>query len=253
MSALRIIPLVLLAACGEPPLPAAAPDEALVALALDAARPEPFVEVVEDPRQFVPMDSDCPLVTEVALDPASDLPATHHQTWLGGCVLADGTTIDGSLELFDGPDGAWLAGEGFAVRHDGLTDFQLDGAIELQAQADLLLVDAAATWCGGPGPSCADGATTVDLSYTLFPFADYPSSYDVTANGAVGSGDTVLLVEGTWSIDDTTCADEPASGIFSLWSGERHAIVLDGATNCDGCATWMVQGIEAPPYCGVDL
>ena len=39
------------------------------------------------------------------------------------------------------------------------------------------------------------------------------------------------------------------NGIFALRADKRHAVVMDGATACDACAAWTVDGHVAPDWC----
>lgn len=237
----------------------APPDEDLVSSVMRTTRPEPLIELVEVWTDLVPVEAHCPLIEVdgpvaddgLQVDGLADGP--RHETWTGGCTLSDGTTIEGVVELYDGPDATWVAGDGFVVRSAEGVDLYLDGAIELQEQGDLLLLDASASLCGEPGSSCADGAARLDLLYTIFPLAGYPTQYDATVSGAVDNGDALISVEGTWSIDEDLCADEPASGTFAIAGAERHSVEMDGATRCDDCATWVVAGVDVGPYCGLEI
>ena len=75
--------------------------------------------------------------------------------------------------------------------------FALDGSVELEEQGELVLIDAAASWCGGPGPACAAGLTTIDLSFTLYLAADAEAEggpldrYEATVTGASNNSSTV--------------------------------------------------------------
>ena len=157
--------------------------------------------------------------------------------------------MQGRLERYAGGGAAWIASEGFTVRRDGGLVFALSGAVELQEQGELALLDAAATWCGAAGPACADGPVPVDLAFTIFPLSGYPGAYDGTVTGAVGASSGVATVEGAWSVDQSACPVEPASGTFALRAEQRHALVMDGATACDACAAWTVDGMAAPAWC----
>jgi hypothetical protein len=198
---------------------------------------------VEDPRAVIPTGEGCP---GVEIEEA-------WETWRGGCALSDGTIVEGSLLRYEGPEGTWLAGDGFAVRDGAGLIFFFDGAIELLGAGDLLAVDAAASLCGADG-SCADGVAVVDLSFALYPMADFPWSYDVTVEGAVAlDAGAPVAVDGTWSIDEATCAGEPASGLYAIRQGTQQALELDGGRACDSCAVWTVQGLEVGRYCGARL
>ncbi len=147
-----------------------------------------------------------------------------------------------------------MAGEGLSVSRDGELELYFDGAIEIVEQDDLLLVEAAATWCSPDAP-CGAEDLTVDLSYSIYPAAGYPDAYDITVSGiTIGTAtETPITVEGSWSINAEACATEPTNGAFALQRGERHDLGMDGALSCDDCAVWTVQGVDAPPYCGIDL
>lgn len=242
-----LLALLLLPACGVPDLVEPSvedADPAVLAETLDAARPEPLVELLDDPRALVGDDARCPLVEVLSTEPG-----VVHERWHGGCRTADGASIQGRLERFDGGGAAWIASEGFTVRRDGGLVFALSGAVELQEQGELALLDAATTWCGGAGPACADGPVPLDLAFTIFPLSGYPSAYDGTVTGAVGATAGVATVEGAWSVDLSACPVEPASGTFALRAEQRHGLVMDGATACDACAGWTVDGQPAPAWC----
>lgn len=268
---------VLLIACGvvaDEPVEAE-PDDAVVSGALPGLSPEPLVDLAEDPRALLGLDPQCGapsghLAVDPSVDPSvegapapdassvnldlladPDLPIT--EVWSSACAFQVGVELEGTLTWTHGPDGAVLVGDRVVIRRDGVVEFALDGAIELLEQGDLLLLDAAASWCGPGGPACDADALTVDLSFSLFPAQGYPAAYDVTVSGAVGTADALVSVDGVWSVDDAACSDEPANGVVALRSGERHALELDGAERCDGCAGWSVQGLRAPAWCGLDL
>lgn len=239
------LPLVLLIGCGSPePAPLASPDGAALSPALAAARVEPLVDLVEDPREALGVEADCPSVE--VLDASREL-------WIGGCAMSDGTIVSGLLTRYDGPEGAWVAAEGFSMRQDDELLLYLDGAVELTGEGDEVTLDAAASLCGFGGP-CSDGLLTLDLSFTLFPLASYPLTYDATVTGVVASdGGAPIALDGAWSIDEPSCASEPASGLFTLRRGERQALELDGGVDCDGCVRWSVQGLPVGEYCGAGL
>lgn len=239
--------LLMLPACGSPePVGNAAvdADPAVLGETLEAARPEPLVQLLDDPRAAVGEDPSCPLVENLATEPG-----VVHERLHGGCRTVDGATVQGRLERFDSAGAAWIVSEGFTVRRDGGLVFALSGSVELQEQGDLVLLDAATSWCGSGGPACADGPVPVDLAFTIFPLSGYPSAYDGTVTGAVGASQGVATVEGAWSVDLAACPVEPANGIFALRADKRHAVVMDGATACDACAAWTVDGQVAPDWC----
>lgn len=239
----RLLLMALLVGCGaadDPALPPPDPDGVPTALA--AAQPEPLVDLVEDTRELVPGDGLCPLV-EV------DGP---REIWTGGCVMDDGAVVEGVLSRYDGPEGLWIAAEGFSVRAEGELIFAFDGAVETFGEGDLLYVDAAASLCGVGALGCEDGPWSLDLAFSLYPFGSYPAAYDATVSGVIAlPGEASTAVEGTWSVDAATCAAEATSGQFALRHRERHAIELNGASSCDGCAAWFVQGVEVGQLCGL--
>jgi len=238
--------LLLLSACGlsgdEPVLSDV--DPVVVGDTLETARPEPLMDLIDDPGAMVGGDAGCPRVEILSVEPG-----VVHEQWHGGCRTQDGTTVRGRLERYDAEGTAWLASEGFTVRRDGVLVFAMSGSVELREQGELALVDAATTWCGGDGPACADGPVPVDLAFTIFPLSGYPAAYDGTVTGAVGVAAGVATVEGAWSVDRATCATEHASGTFAIRSDQRHALVMDGASVCDSCAAWTVDGQPAPRWC----
>lgn len=240
-----VFALAVLAGCGSPePSDPSAPDPGTLAPLLAASRPEPLLDLVVDPREALGTELDCPFV-EVTLE--------QQERWTGGCALSDGSTVEGTLTVYNGLEGAWVAADRFAIRLDGELLLYLDGALELVGEGDLVTLDAAASLCGF-GSSCTEGLTTLDLSYSLFPLGSYPALYDATVTGAVAvDGGAATAVDGTWSIDASTCASEPVSGLFTLARGERHALELDGGQRCDGCAPWSVQGLQVGEYCGLKL
>lgn len=234
-----------LAACGtEKPVSLEPPDPAVVDEALSATQPEPLVDLIENTERYAAPDENCPYIETVG----------DEEVWTGGCQLPDGRAIEGTLRRYAGQDGAWIAAEHFAVRHRGELLFQLNGSVELFEENDLLTIEVAGALCGGPTWSCVDGPVTLDLAYALYPVSNYPEAYDATVSGVVAAeGSSPISVDGVWSIDAAACGNEPASGTFTLRRNERHALSLDGHTQCDGCGSWIVQGIEAEPYCGIEL
>lgn len=234
--------LVLLAACGDlegqDPLPVEAQ---VLPVVLELTDPEPFVELVDNPRAFIPVEAGCPVI-EV------DGPL---ETWTGGCAQSDGTFIEGSLARYDSLDGAWVAASGFAVRAAAETIFALDGAIEVQSEGELLFVDAAAESCGLGDLACEDGPAKVDLAFTIYPLATWPYTYDAILSGVVAlPGQPPSDVEASWTQDATRCTSEPTSGLFAVRDEVYHTLEWDGASACDSCANWMIQGVDSGRYCG---
>ncbi|MCK6502188.1 hypothetical protein L6R53_02080 [Myxococcota bacterium] len=219
----------------EPQAPLASP--AAIGAAWSAVQPDGLVELVLSPADALPQDDGCPVVDLV----------DGVETWSGGCVTLDGTVVEGSLQRFDGPDGAWVAGERFAVLDaDGL-QLYLDGAVELRGQGELILLDAAATTCGAH-VDCQDGLVSLDLRYSLRLDQDRVADAAVRGFVALDEGDPTA-VEGAWRVAPETCELEPTDGLFAAQLDQRQALELDGDVACDGCAAWTVQGQVAPPWC----
>jgi hypothetical protein len=238
--------LALLAACAvdgdelDPDLPLAGSWED----ALQAADPVWVVDLVDDPTAFFPADPDCP-----SFERSDDA-----ELWLGGCVQADGTLIEGSLQRRVGDDASWVAADGFSASRDGALLVALDGAVEMVADGDLLLVEAAMSACADGVADCTLGSVAFDLDWTVLVGPDWPDSYDATVSGFfAASGSPIAAVQGAWSMDRATCATEPLEGSFGFRQGDRHTLSVDGASACDGCAAWHVQGVGVPAYCGLPL
>ena len=145
---------------------------------------------------------------------------------------------------------AWTAGEAFSViGAEGLERY-LDGAVEVTGEDALWLAEATATACAGN--TCAQGAAAVDLSYTIHPAEGYPHDYDLTVSGVVAPLEDAgaIVIDGAWSIEDGTCPMEPIQGLIVIQRTDHQTLSLDGATACDACAVWMVQGRDAPAFCG---
>ena len=273
---IRILPILMLLACD--PLPSMVVDQPLaepelVQQALDASRPGPILALQDRIGALAPI---VPEALEVAIEALEEgiesevltcprvdvlevdaLGAPVRELWTGGCTLPDGAQLDGFVEIHSTDTEQWMAGEGLSITRDGELELYFDGAIEAVEQDELLLIEAAATWCGGPEAPCADAEeilslVTVDLTYSIYPAAGYPDAYDITVRGVV-SPDAPIAVEGSWSVNLDTCAMEPTDGAFALQRGERHDLGMDGALSCDGCVAWTVQGLDAPPYCGIEL
>lgn len=243
------LPIIVLAGCNEAVEPGAFAEEANpqpMTEVVRAIQPAPLVELVEQTAALMGAGTDCPRVT--VLDSKED---ETHERWDGGCTSIDGIVFEGVLERFDGPDTAWLTGHNFRLEQNGQLVFGLDGAIEITAIDSLWLVDAAASVCGLRNWSCSEGFLGLDLTSTIFPAASFPENYDITVSGAVATDANTLTLDGAWSVDQSICELEPTSGMLSVRLGEHHAIELDGAIACDGCASWQVQGQPAPGLCGL--
>jgi len=228
------------------------PDGQLVEQTLRIARPGPMMRLPDHLLQIRELDETCPTIE--VLEFAPDGTPTRER-WGGGCEMADGTLVDGELEWEEGDGEQWLAGEAFTLRRGDEEELIFDGVLEIIEQDELLLVETAATWCGGE-TACQDGAVVVDLSYSIYPADTYPEDYDITMSGVVTGSQhdgAPIKVEGSWSVHENVCADEPTDGVFALRQLERHDLTLDGALTCDGCASWIVQGLSVPDYCGVEL
>jgi hypothetical protein len=243
------LPIIVLAGCNEAIEPGAYAEDAdpqPMSEVVRAIQPAPLVELVEHTAMVVGTEADCPRVT--VLESKAD---EIHERWEGGCTLADGSSIEGVLERFDGPDTAWLTGHSFRLEKNGRTTFGLDGAIEITAVDSLWLVDVAASVCGLRHWGCSEGFLGLDLTSTIFPAETFPENYDITVSGAVATDRNTLTLDGAWSVDQSICEVEPTSGMLSIRMGEHHAIELDGAIACDGCASWQVQGQPTPGLCGL--
>lgn len=244
MARLLIIAAALGGCATNAPGSSAAPDPGVLSATLAASQPEPLVDLVLEPRETLGVEEDCPRV---------EIVDESRERWLGGCALSDGTVVSGELSRYSGPEGAWIAADGFSMRLDGELILYLDGAVELLEDGDQMTLDAASSLCG-VGLSCAEGIATVDLSFSLFPIATWPVDYDATVTGVVALGGTApTAVDATWSVDEAVCPSEPVDGLFTMARGERQALSLDGEDDCDGCATWNVQGLAVGEYCGINL
>ncbi len=244
-----LFPLLLLTGCGIPTTDAQVveADPAPVLETMTAVQPEPLVALVENPQAEMGIGIDCPMIT--ALESA---PETLREHWAGGCILDDGLRVEGELERFDGPNGAWVSGNRFQVFQGDDLVFMLDGAIEISVSGDLWLIDAAAATCGAENWSCDAGTLSLDLAYTIYPAAFFPSDYDITVSGAFATEDTTYTLDGAWSVDMGICQAEPTHGMLSVQQGSHHAITLNGAEQCDGCLGWQVQGQPTPGLCGLN-
>lgn len=250
------------AACGvEPDTPTVdiEPHVGLVQVALDAARPESLVSLVDSPADALGLAdglaAGCPAVELVELDESAGI---RHERWHGGCLLPDGSALRGQLDVVHTPTVSRVSSESFSARRAGAVGFAVSGSVEVEERGDVMLVGAAASLCGAGGPQCDDGPARVDLSFTVFPahFTDgdpdsvgYPDAYDGVVSGAVLVADEWVSVDGSWSVDTAACAIEPASGSFSLQGNAAHALDGDGAESCDGCYAWTVEGLSAPAWC----
>lgn len=260
MRALSILPLALVA-CGFQDDPfdeeVVVTDDAELLAAVSGLSPEALADTLDDPRAQLGVDPDCdralsPLSPEgMGSGPRLDDPAV--EVWSAGCDFARGVELDGMLTWTRADDGVVLVAEDAVLRRDGVVELVLDGVIELAEVGDQLLLDVSASWCGPGGPTCDLDPLTVDLDYSLFPAVGFPQAYDLTVSGLVGTADAAISVEGAWSIDEAACLDEPANGVLALRGGVRHALEMDGAERCDGCATHVVQGQRAPDWCALDL
>lgn len=255
---IRIFPFVLLLACeavSTAALDEPLTDPVLVEQALDAVRPGPLLVLTERITALGALDVapdavGCPRVDVLELDADG---APIRELWTGGCTTLDGARIDGMVEIHTTERGQWLAGSALSSSRDGELELYFDGAIETTEQDELLLIEAAATWCSPEAP-CSEESLTVDLTYSIYPAAGYPDAYDITVSGiATAASDAPITVDGSWSVNAEACSREPTNGAFALQRGERHDLGMDGALSCDGCASWTVQGLDAPPYCGLDL
>jgi hypothetical protein len=239
---LTILPLlvgcVLAPAARAPALEAGDLDPAAQAFAL--LQPTQSLALLEDPALWLPFDGACPEV----------VPLDGGERWQGGCSLADGTTILGSLERHLGPGLEWVAGDGLQVLDPaGRSLLQLDGAVELIPNGELIHIDASLSACGLI-QSCDDGPSTVDLAMSIFPFGGYPDRYDLAVEGLVaGPVLEATEVSGAISFDLDACATEPASGNLLLHGGTAWGFDFDGAVACDACASTSLEGLPVGPGC----
>jgi hypothetical protein len=242
---MRLISLSLLYACGteSPETETPVTDPAHMEQMLASINPESLALLVDETESWIPADANCPLVQTLQEE------GTNRHVWQGDCVQSDGTLVMGRLELYEAQETTWVVGEGFGIRRDQQLELWLDGAIELVDQDELLLLDVAASVCGINGAECVDGTMVLDLAYTIYPAAGYPTQFDATVSGAIGRDDVLIEVEGTWSMDLDRCTQEPTTGLFAFQQAERHTVAFDGASDCDACAAWQVQGVAVTPYC----
>ena len=244
--------------------------------ALVVADPEPMVELVDATALALAVEPGCPRVDVVSPDlgpegvyvddtagassPLLDLDDTRtdepgaRELWTGGCTTSDGARVEGTLERRTLGDATWIAADGFTIRRGDDVEVYLDGAVEVFAEGDLLLVEAAASLCGTEGLSCDDGPVSVDLAWSIYPATSYPLAYDATVSGVVGdAGDAATTVQGAWTIDGAACAREPTEGSFALRTTDRHILEVDGSDACDACASWWLRGAAVTPLCGLGL
>ena len=246
--------LVGLAGCSIGAEPALVLDEGAreaVVASFMAAQPEARLALVWDLDLFLPEGSICPerLAREGGLE-----------RWSGGCVSDEGVRAEGVLERFESDDVAWVAGDHFQLTGmDGEVLFYLDGAVEVTALGDLLLVEAALSTCGGPSEDCWHddfdaGLTTMDLAYTIYPVSDYPQHYQVTISGLVAAPDEgPATIHGAWTLDTQACVGEPVSGSAVIGIDQYHFLEFDGQDACDNCAFQTLDGQAVAPTCAVWL
>ena len=240
--------MLMLSACGTSPANTSVleADPSALIDAVTAVQPEPLVELIETPHQVVKTSDTCPTITVLETDEG-----TLKEQWQGGCTLDNGLRIDGVLERFDGPQGAWVSGDGFRVYSVDQSVFVLDGAVEISVSGDLWLIDAAAAICGTQHWPCTAGVLSLDLAYTIYPAALFPQDYDATVSGAFASEEGTYTLDGAWSIDDSVCGIEATHGMLSVRQGRHHALTLNGSEHCDGCLEWQIQGQPVPGLCGL--
>lgn len=269
----------LAVACGTPDTPDLHRDEAEVARLVDVLEPSALVALVQSPDDALELDGACrvevslgadaalALAEDPTLDEDSLLVDTSEQlypsgtpgnatVWAGPCVLPDGAQLHGELRLERTPQGTWLSAEDFeiaeldAISGDYVPAVQLSGSVELVRQGDLLRLDAGLRGCGVASVPCTEGELSLDLSWSVFPADGLPDAYRATVSGALGEGDQVTGVEGTWQLDADVCGTEAISGEVALGAFPRQVLAFDGATHCDACADWTVQGQDVAPLCG---
>ena len=264
-STLRCIPMAMAFGCGvvvESPSSDVDADPLLVENALTAIDPEPLISWVEETELWLSTDAFCPTHTVETTEDGA-----RRETWDGGCTTGFGTQIAGVLEVYDLDGETWIAGDHFSVDPVDGGEIYFDGVIEMEEQDNLLHIDTAATMCGFAAGDCDEGAITVNLRHTIYPMNGYPDVYAATVSGLMSPGtqqwatsgsetidpESIMSVEGMWSVDELLCTTEPASGSVVIRSGSRNAIEWNGASECNGCASWVVQGDNSTPYCGPHL
>ncbi len=218
-------------------------DPTPAAQAFGLALPTQAVALLDPPALWLPSKPGCPVHS---VDPSG------LERFEGDCALSDGSMLFGSLERFEGPERAWVAGNGLQwVDPHGHTLLYLDGAVEWAPTGELVTIGASYTACGLERP-CDLGAATVDLSSSLFPITGYPDRYDLVVEGAVAApGLEPTAVSGTVSIDLEACAVEPASGSLLVHGDDPWSLDFDGALACDACAATAFQGLPAEAGCAV--
>lgn len=173
---------------------------------------------------------------------------------------ADGA-MDGALERYSDDTLAWMEAEGLRVRDAlGALTLRFDGAIERSVSESptgwLTRVELAATLggsdlCGSALCSDPEGAFLADLSWTLLGSADV-STDDVLVTGTLLlPGEGAIDVEGSWTRDEGRCVGEPLGGTLLLHGARSHTLRFDGASACDGCVAWSVDGEEPELVCGL--
>lgn len=244
---LRLFIPLALAACGTPAelSDSVAADPGAVIDASAAIQLDGIIALAEQTKALMTIDEQCPRVTQL-----QDDENVLHVRLDGDCTMGNGQYISGHIEHYDSPDGEWLIGSDFQLTETDSLVFGLDGAIEITPTGSLWLVDVAAALCGTQNWSCDDGVLALDLSYTVFPASGFPVDYDATVSGTVVTERGSMTLDGAWSIDREQCEAEPVSGMLSIQQGKHHALTHNGATACDGCADWQVQGQNTDGLCG---
>ena len=178
-------------------------------------------------------------------------------SWSGPCLLDDGALLEGELTQHSTSKGVLLSAENLTISQGDRTEVMLSGAIELKRRDDLVQLDVSVQGCGTVGPSCDSlaqgGSFGIDLDFSLYPADTFPSVYSATVSGAVGRTDAIVGVEGTWQVDTDQCAIEATDGTLAFGTYPRQTLELDGATGCDGCAGWRIEGLEVPDLCDVPV
>jgi len=242
------LPIVLLVGCGiDEEVPTTERDVAEVGDLVEAIQPARVVALALHPELALQLDGDA--CREYTLD-------TDTLIWSGPCALQDGAQLEGNLSLRPTDDGLLLSADGLSISQGGRIEVMLSGAIELTRWDDLVQLDVSIQGCGAVGPSCDkldDGDSFgLDLDYSLYPADTFPSLYTATVSGAVGRTETIVGVEGTWQVDQEQCAEEAIDGTIAFGTFPRQTLELDGASACDGCAGWRVEGVEVPALCEVE-
>lgn len=149
-------------------------------------------------------------------------------------------TFNDWFQLHDDVDGlyrAFSAGSTYQEAEDGPTPwFEYDGALyyELYATQDYAV-------------DFPNGSIYHDLVGRIdterWTWSGY--FYVIEADGIDGSGDFCVEADLNWV---EACASEP-DGTFVVSAAQEIRWTLDGATHCDGCGAYTVDGVDAGTAC----